>query len=277
LVSAPYVAPQVRSFSAGSDGHPAAILDVAGFGVRLRVVDNTGGGVADQVAMLMPPDLIVAPSERDSRADRRYVVEPHGSDLTVTTDGEQRLTKYERAGTVAWLRDALDATIAIRASTSVFIHSGVVGWRGRGVLLPGGSGAGKTSLVEALVRQGATYYSDEYAAIDDHGVVHAYARVPAPKGDRPVRHLLPVAPRTSLPPLPVDAIIATRYVPGASWRPLRQTGARALLPLLENAIVAADQPERVMGVISQLRPTLCLTGDRPDAAAIATDLLESLD
>ena len=38
------------------------------------------------------------------------------------------------------------------------------------------SHVGKSTLVTALLRAGATYYSDEYAVIDGRGQVYPYAR-----------------------------------------------------------------------------------------------------
>jgi hypothetical protein len=51
-------------------------------------------------------------------------------------------------------------------------------WRGvgRAVILPGRSMSGKTSLVAALVKAGATYFSDEYAVLDKLGMVHPYIK-----------------------------------------------------------------------------------------------------
>jgi uridine kinase len=40
-----------------------------------------------------------------------------------------------------------------------------------GIAIPGRSFSGKTSLVTALVRAGAVYYSDEFAVIDRDGLV----------------------------------------------------------------------------------------------------------
>jgi hypothetical protein len=62
------------------------------------------------------------------------------------------------------------------ASNRVFVHAGVVGWRGRAILLPGASRSGKSTLVAALLRAGARYYSDEYAVLDPLGLVHPFAR-----------------------------------------------------------------------------------------------------
>lgn len=52
---------------------------------------------------------------------------------------------------------------ALHLADRLFLHAGVVAVRGRAVVLAGPSGAGKTSLVAALLAQGATYLSDEVA------------------------------------------------------------------------------------------------------------------
>src|SRR6266480_317696 len=67
-------------------------------------------------------------------------------------------------------------TVAEHAPRRVFVHAGVVGWNGRAIVIPGLSHSGKTTLVHQLVRAGATYYSDEYAVLDERGRVHPYAR-----------------------------------------------------------------------------------------------------
>ena len=56
--------------------------------------------------------------------------------------------------------------MAVHAPDFIFVHAGVVAVDGGLLLLPGLSFAGKTTLVAALVKAGAVYYSDEYAPID---------------------------------------------------------------------------------------------------------------
>ena len=57
--------------------------------------------------------------------------------------------------------------LGVKAPDTVFIHAGAVAYRGRTIVMPGKSFAGKTMLVAALVDSGATYYSDEFAVIDE--------------------------------------------------------------------------------------------------------------
>src|SRR5262249_26128145 len=71
---------------------------------------------------------------------------------------------------------SLNLGIAERAPARIFVHAGVVGWRGRAIVIPGRSYSGKSTLVAALVRAGATYYSDEYAVLDSRGRVHPYPK-----------------------------------------------------------------------------------------------------
>ena len=45
--------------------------------------------------------------------------------------------------------------VAETSETRVFIHAGVVGWRGRAIVLPGKTFSGKSTLVAGLVKAGA--------------------------------------------------------------------------------------------------------------------------
>src|SRR5437667_10027272 len=74
------------------------------------------------------------------------------------------------------LESDLQMFVAEWARRRVFVHAGVVGWRGQAIVIPGMSFSGKSTLVAALVRAGATYYSDEYAVFDAQGRVHPYPR-----------------------------------------------------------------------------------------------------
>ena len=67
-------------------------------------------------------------------------------------------------------------SIAANATDWLFVYAGVVALNDRALLVPGQTFTGKTMLVQALVQAGATYYSDEYAVLDDAGRVHPYPR-----------------------------------------------------------------------------------------------------
>jgi hypothetical protein len=122
---------------------------------------------------------------------------------------------------------------AYLAEGYLFVHAGVVGWQGRAIVIPGRSFTGKTSLVTALVRAGATYYSDEYAIFDPQGRVHPYPRplsIREEAGRKP--RLYPVETlggQAGQTPLPVGLVVVTEYQAGARWQPRTLSPSRALL------------------------------------------------
>ena len=61
--------------------------------------------------------------------------------------------------------------LAEHVDTGVSLHSGVVGWNGRSVLIPGNSGAGKSSLTAWFVHKGFDYVTDELAVLNGEAIV----------------------------------------------------------------------------------------------------------
>lgn len=107
-------------------------------------------------------------------------------DVTVAPDG--RAADGEIDGRLIWsialspaapivtLLGEIAGTLTTFLTRLLFIHAGVVAVGGRGMVLVGHSGAGKTSTVAALVRRGAAFLSDEVALLDPStGVVMPFA------------------------------------------------------------------------------------------------------
>ena len=172
----------------------------------------------------------------------------------------------------------LRRSIAHWAPRLVFIHAGVVGWRGRAIVIPGHSMSGKSTLVAALVRAGATYYSDEYAVLDHRGRVFPFAKplsVREPGSykstDHPVEQFGGHAGRE---PLPVALVIVTRYAEGARWRPRRLRPSEAALALLRHGVAARRDPARVMKALRHcVADAEALRGARGEATEMAQKIL----
>src|SRR5438045_8281052 len=74
------------------------------------------------------------------------------------------------------LESHLRLCVAELAKHRVFVHAGVVGWKGKAIVIPGRSYSGKSTLVSELVKAGATYYSDDYAVFDARGRVYPFPK-----------------------------------------------------------------------------------------------------
>lgn len=165
------------------------------------------------------------------------------------------------------------------SSRRVFLHAGAVGWRGRGLLLPGPGWSGKSSLVAELVRAGADYYTDDVAVLDRQGRVHFFGnplRLRDPDSSGKTEY-----PAESLggdnggDPLPVTTILLTRHQPEVRFRPTVLSRGRGILALLAHAQGVRAHPEQVLDMLQGLgSDVLFLEGPRPEARLVVDELLE---
>ena len=72
----------------------------------------------------------------------------------VYAGGQRRALATDLAQAFAVLESEIRQSVAAAARGRTFVHAGVVGWRGRAILVPGRSRSGKTTLVAELVEGG---------------------------------------------------------------------------------------------------------------------------
>ena len=137
-----------------------------------------------------------------------------------------------------------------------FIHSGVIAWKGRGVLIPGRSCWGKSTLVQALIRAGATYYSDEYAILDRDGGLHAYPRRLslriAGQARAARRTAESLGAKCGTDCIRPALVLLTRYQAGAEWSPQPIAAGSAIQELIRHSLSIRRQAEFVLDVLENL-------------------------
>lgn len=213
---------------------------------------------------------------------RAVTTESSGPPLyELTCDGELVRAAADFDSLIGAFEDHAKLQTAVRASGVLFVHAGVVAWQGRAILMPGRSRAGKSTLVHALLRAGAEYYSDEFALLDTDGRVHPYplplslrASGRAPSRRIPAQALgAPVAQSAA----DVGLILATQYRPRARWRPQPLSKGETFLLLMENTVAARQPPARTMPILRQtvLRAT-ALRSWRGEAQATARRLIAAI-
>jgi hypothetical protein len=255
---------------------------VEAHGARIQI--RTRGDVASALARVLPPDTAIRAAGRDERvdadaADRRFELQrPTPSDVgRVWCDDEIVASGDDLDALEVVLASEVQLATAVHARDAVFVHAGVVAWRGVGIVVPGRTMTGKSTLVRALVDRGATYYSDEYAVLDAAGRVHPHT-TPISIRRRGGRSMLLSPDRAGTDPVPVGLVISTRFEPSARWAPRVSVGAAAAMPLVDNTVVARLEPARMLDAVAAVaRVARCLTGPRPEASAIADDLVGVVD
>lgn len=258
-----------------------ACIEVEGLRIGIRVNDEA---VLDEIERRLPPGwkeaaepnvdrlfslLLGAPG---TRVKRYHLLYAGILRRARTLDREEALLALE-----AELRQA----VAAGARRRVFVHAGVVGWRGRAIVIPGRSGAGKTTLVAELVRAGATYHSDEFAVLDAAGRIHPFAKPLSIRQDAGATVSTPVEAlggRAGTGPLRPVLFALASHRAKARWRPERLSPGRSLLALLAHTVPVRRRPRASLRALeAALSSAVVVRGNRGEARETAHALLRAVD
>jgi hypothetical protein len=196
--------------------------------------------------------------------------------------GRRRALAADPGRALEVLESEIRQSVAAAARSRTFVHAGVVGWRGRAILVPGRSRSGKTTLVAELVRAGAVYYSDEFAVLDRSGRVHPFAKSLSIREGGCVHHEVvrrqgaeELGGSSGERPLPVGLVALASYRPGAEWRPVVLTRGQAVLEMLAHTVPARLRPEASLIALERaVARAVALRGERGEASETAARLLE---
>jgi hypothetical protein len=172
----------------------------------------------------------------------------------------------------------LEWRMAVHARGFVLVHAGVVGSAGLAIVIPGRSMSGKSTLVAALLRRGALYYSDEYAVLDEHGHVRPFPRplrMRVGGGGRLLQPAEAFGAQIGRSPLPVALIICARHAPRAGVVLRRLSPTQSVLELVSHTAAIRLDPDRVLARLGRVAAgAATLAGTRGDADAFADMVMQ---
>jgi hypothetical protein len=252
----------------------------AKFGIRVNDV-----ALLDGIIKMMPP---FTRATSDRRVDTIYTfLSPPPSDNPRVRKfhllyENSLLIKRGKQGSdlLEAFDNAINLNVSQRAMPYVFVHAGAVAWNGIAIVIPGSSRSGKSTLVSAFLRAGASYLSDEFAIFDRTGKVHPYPRAISIRSEPDAKtKLLPehFGAELSTGPLPVGVVITTHFQQSSRWKPRRLSPGQAVLALLANGMSAQQRPPQNMQVLSAaLSDAILLGGIRGEADDAVTQILNEL-
>lgn len=244
------------------------------YGARIGIRSNDASFIAHSRERL-PPHM--RPNEGGS-VDVQYSLVAEGGFFLVYRDAKKYMQAMRLRTALGWLELDLHKCVGINAPDHLFVHSGAVGWEGCGIVIPGRTRLGKTSLVAELVRQGATYYSDDWTVFDREGMLVPYAKplmMRQPTGGRRNRQAEEIGGRVALEPMPVGLVVMTRYREGSQWRPRENSQAQAMMELLDRVLVSRKRPEFTLGILRKaVANAAVLKGPRGEADEVARAILD---
>ncbi len=261
-------------------------MSIRAYGVRIGLRINRTAALKKFLPVLPPTWKPM----RTQKVDRMYsiIVSDSGSGRkrrpSVLVYADEKLI----AGTsgldqaVDGFESDLQLYVAEMSPNRLFVHAGVVAWRGKAVVIPGKSFSGKSTLTSALVKAGATYYSDEYAVLDVNGRVHHYARPLSIRENGGMTKakkytVESLGGRAGYKHLPVALVVVSKYKPGAKWRPRQLSAGEGVLELIANTVSARREPARVLSTLDLIvAGAPVLKGFRGDASQLVDFIFEAL-
>ena len=171
--------------------------------------------------------------------------------------------------------------IAERAVGLVFLHAGVVGWKGKAIIIPADSFKGKSTLVSELVRRGAEYYSDEFAIIDGDGLVHPFARRINRRTEDYKTYELTVEDLGGTYGkvlIPVGFVLITEYRLNAKWSPKILRPGQGVLEMIPFTLCLRHRPDFSLEVLNNIASNAIIASSfRGTAEKFAKTLLDYID
>jgi hypothetical protein len=246
-------------------------------GVRIAVEFDSHIPTSN-IRSVLPPEFR---EFQDEEADHHFSLvgagrTPHGEQMYRIGEGSTIAASPVCFGqAMVALHKTIRHCVAEYAWDRVFIHAGVVAWKGRGIICPGPSFAGKSTLIRSMLNSGATYYSDEYAVFDSNGYAHPFP-VPICLREADGRGQIIAADHVGTAPLNPSLVLFALYRKNGWWQPSTLTPGQTLLRLLQNSVSMRRNPHAVLKVLKEVTvATKGFAGERGEAEAIK-DWLEGL-
>ena len=121
-----------------------------------------------------------------------------------------------------------------------YLHAGAIELNGVGIIFPGESCAGKTTLVKYFIENGARYYSDDCAVLDFEGNLHPFPNPISVRKSRQTRNEKTLhraesfGAKSGAEKVPVGLIIFTEFDEKVVWNPQKLLRGQAVFRVLEH-------------------------------------------
>ncbi len=172
------------------------------------------------------------------------------SDETIISNSDEEVI-FDR------LDSQIRLTVAEFAVGKVFVHSGVVAIDGKAIIIPASSFKGKTTLVAELVKNGAVYFSDEYAVLGEDGLVYPFPKTLSmrkPDGGG-VQTEMPVEAfggEQGKDPAQIGMVLVTEYKKNARWKPEILSRGQGVLEIISHTVPIRNNPAFALTVLNKV-------------------------
>jgi len=258
---------------------------VDAYGVRISI-DADDQSIFEQVKAICTEAFVGRLSFSEpalASPDLRYRFRTLGNgEVEYDLDGARVGKFVQKRGFSRHFNSMVRAHVAGKTKNWVFVHAGVVEWRGKAIVIPGQSQQGKTTLVSELIRIGAGYMSDEFAILDSGGFVHPFDRDLAVRTSQEIG-MESVSPERfgaekRLEPIEAGMVLFTSFVENGIWNPERTTVGNGILATIPQVIPVSFNTEFALKVLNTtFNRAIIVKSDRGEARETAPRVLAYFD
>ncbi len=257
------------------------------FGVKVGVRSNDETAikkVVNGLPFLLPTDIKEIPFEENKHCFSLYIPKRNSKKkYWMNKDDEEIIDFSYSKEEFDYFDSKIRLAVAEFAQDFVFLHAGVVSYKGKAIIVPAKSFSGKTTLVAEFSKRGLEYYSDEYAVIDQNGLVHPFTKKLSMRGiiddytqvDFDVEEM---GGKKGVKPIEVGLILVSKYTKKGKFNPKLETSGFGIIESIANSVSIRQNPKFVLQVLSIItnRAKIVKTG-RGDAARFVDKFLPYLE
>lgn len=249
------------------------------YGVRIRIRSNNERflkKIENHIPNIIP-NARAADNSLETEHDFLINVDENGL-YELFKNGEKITAGESEENFFNFSASKIRLTVAEYAEAKVFLHAGVVGWKGKAIVIPGKSFQGKTTLVAELIKRGALYYSDEYAVLDENALVHPFpktlsVREIAGEYKQVEATVESFGGKIGTEPLAVGLVLITEYQQDAAWKPEILSSGNGILEILAHTIPVNYKPHFSLQVLNKLANHAIIAKSNRGEAKNFVDLL----
>lgn len=138
-----------------------------------------------------------------------------------------------------------------------YLHAGAFVWNNRGIIVPGESFSGKTTLVKEFVKAGAVYITDDLTILAETGEILPFPRTLEVRTEtgRELQTAESLGGRTLTEKVKLEIILFTEFEEKAEWKPQILPPGQAVLKLMDNFYYRSsiiEAPSRIVKTLAGL-------------------------
>lgn len=239
----------------------------------------------EKLVQLLPPFNEISKIE-EAELVFKLITRANGKNNGLYLNDEQIL---ELKGLDETVFEAIESKIQFSLAVALpprryFLHAGAVALNNVGIIIPGRSFSGKTTLTKEFLKAGAEYYSDDCAVIDNFGNLYPYSKTLSVRNSFQESEIVKaesVGAVTGRQSVPIKLIILTEYKKKYTWESRKISEGEIVLELSKNLFYPASMTlypsETFQALANLVNDSKILCGKRGEAAEVVKIVLADFE